>query len=224
MEVKDLLPNGQLPVYLAFKDVKELVVIGKENLEAMIKRWLELCDGVDKVIKIIDSYSSPDQNKKNVDFFLIGKDLENVMLPVGDSSEVVEKILAPLKVYYSEKISVLSDLATKAESKPLFPFFREIDYALVDDIYLLEKRNNRIPWWVKGKAEVVEMMIVSCGYCRIKMIKVGSIIFDHYNPRLLAASELKYLRKNRDFAKIWVNSTRLAFNHKKRHSLLYSFN
>lgn len=111
-----------------------------------------------------------------------------------------------------EKILILSDLADKAESKPVFPFYRTTDYLADNAILFLRKNHNLKPRWKE-----VKHGFYGSG------VQIGSILFGYTNPNLISETDLRYLKKHYDFAEIWVGSTRKVLNHKARHCLLYSF-
>lgn len=230
MEACEFLPENNLPVYLSIKKAEDLVSLGKENLEVMLKKWREQIEGMDGVIRLIESYSKLDSKQTIKLSFCLPDSNELNMVLIDSDSNTAERLLSPLKSYHlekkksaEEKSALLGEMVQKANSKPLLPFFRIVDYVLdQEDIMALKKKTLTGPRWMKTNPG---MLIVGgnplCGMTCY--FQVGNEMLPHWDPRLLSASDLRFLRKNRDYAELWVESTKNLINHKDRHAILYSF-
>lgn len=224
MLVKELIPGGEMSPFIDVKEVKDLVFIGKENLLVMADRWQKELEAVVQVIEILDSYSLKKEDKKSVGFNLVNDETLQVVVVIYEKTEVVMKLLVPLKEHHEErkklleeKISVLKELAETAKSKPLFPVYRQMEYFLSDSIRLLNKKYFLKPKWVNVKIDVMP------SHCQFfGLIGVKDNYYQRCDPFLMSGADLKYLRKDKEFSEMWVNSTRRFLNHKIRHTLTFS--
>lgn len=228
VEVKDLIPENRLTVFVSIERIDRLITIGKENLKVMIKKWQNEADEIDRAIKTIDAYLlSTVGNERDILFALLLEGIKGLVVSIDKDDYRITEGLCILKESLSlklkelmEKISVLSNLAQKAKSKPVFPFYREPDYVVDNEIYLLKKIPLRKPDWFKVEVELVAGMGV---FGSFGAVKIESKVYDYHYPNLVSKDDLKYLKKNRDYATIWLESTKDIMNHKKRHMLAYSF-
>lgn len=228
MEVKDLIPENRLTVFISIRKVDRLVMIGKENLEVMIKKWQDEANENDRAIKAIDAYLlSTVGDERDVLFALLFEGIKGLVISIDKDDWRIKEGLRVLKESLSlkleeliEKVLILSKLVQKAKSKPLFPFYREPDYVVDNEIYLLKKMYFCKPKWFKVKVELVKGSGILGTF---GAVKIDSKVFDFRYPDIVSKNDLKYLKRDREYAVIWLDSTRSVMNHKKRHMLGYSF-